>query len=293
MKFQTFSNRDSTVSENLIIVGRRGYVGGYLTEFAKENGHKVISISSKDCNFRNSDEVERFFRSLDDSPYTIIFLAAIIRSKDDTIDTFYDNLEIIKNLARYQNLANIQSIIHFSSADVYGDFPDLPISETSKIQPATWYGIAKYVGEFTLLSSGTVQCPVTVLRLPGVYGKSPNDNSLIGKFIRTMRDGNPVIINGNGETLRDYVYIEDLCNILECLLPLRYHGAINVATGTSEPIIHIVNQIGSVLGMEPSLAKEPPDDDRGYDLSFDIDLLRTMIPDYKFLSLGTGISSYL
>jgi len=281
------------VNENLIIVGKNSYIGGYLSRYVAKKGGHCISISSEDCNFLRPTEISNFFSSLDGRPYTIIFLAAVVKHTSDSAESFFDNLSIVKNLIDYHKQANIDSIIYFSSTDVYGRNPTVPIREDSKIDPATWYGLAKYNAEWMLSGSGDVDCPVTFLRLPGIYGNSPNERSFIGNLVRDIRNTRRLVINGTGSTLRDYVYIDDLCRILELLVPLRFSGVLNVATGQSQTISDIADLVGKSLNLAFERTHAGPDEWRGFDLTFDTRTLKSLFPDFRFSDLEVGIGHYL
>ena len=169
----------------------------------------------------------------------------------------------------------------------------LPITERTELKPDTWYALAKYVCEWTLTCAGEVRCPVTVLRLPGVYGRSQKDGSVIGRVVFSIQRAGSVTINGRGSALRDYVYIDDLCRLVMELVPLRYRGVLNVATGESRSILEIVKLIGSVLGKDFEIVCGEAVRERDFDLRFDNRLLLKAIPKFHFSGLEAGIRSYL
>ncbi|MEG4283599.1 NAD(P)-dependent oxidoreductase [Microcoleus sp. A006_D1] len=282
------------ISNRLIIIGKNSYIGSYFSKYASSIGSNVISLSSLDCNFLEVTEVKQFFTSLSNTEtYTIVFLATINRWVDNSFNSFNQNLEIVNNLITGCQLANIQSIIYFSSVDVYGSKPILPITEETKVNPDSWYGLAKYACEWVLLSSGQIQCPVTVLRIPGIYGKSTNDKSVVSKMVSSLKNNRKVVIQGTGKNQRDYVYINDLCLLLQSLLPLQYQGILNVATGHSVSINDIVQLAGKILSIEFERIYESAAPVREFDLMFDISLISSLVPNFRFSDLEEGIQSYL
>lgn len=281
-------------SNRLIIIGKNSYIGSYFSKYASSIGSSVISLSSLDCNFLEVTEVREFFTSLSNTEvYTIVFLATINRWVDNSFNSFNHNLQIVNNLITGCQLANIHSIIYFSSVDVYGSKPILPITEETKVNPDSWYGLAKYACEWVLLSSGQIQCPVTVLRIPGIYGNSKNDRSVVSKMVSSLKNNRKVVIKGTGKNQRDYVYINDLCLLLQSLLPLKYQGILNIATGRSTPINEIVQMAGKILSIEFEIIYESADSTREFDLMFDISLISSLVPNFRFTHLEEGIQSYL
>lgn len=281
------------VGENLIIVGKKSYIGQHLTEYLMALGANVISLSSKDCDFLNPDEVSSLFGHLGDTRYTIVFLAVVNKSVANSFQSFVRNIEMVKNLIEGHKLASIESIVYFSSVDVYGRKAVLPITEQSKIDPDSWYALAKYICEWMLTSSSEVNCPVTILRLPGIYGLSHNYKSVIGKMVSSIRNEKRASIKGSGKVLRDYVYINDLCRLLQLLVPLRYHGVLNVATGESRSILEIAKLIGNVLEIEFEIVHEVVNEEENFDLAFDIRSISFLVPTFRFSNMAVGIQSYL
>ena len=281
------------MNEELIVVGKNSYIGRYFTKFAIENGHQVIALSSKDCDFLDKDAVIDFFRSLGQASYSVVFFAAVNKSKANDFQAFLDNIHIVQNLINGLKFATITSLIYFSSVDMYGASPVLPITEQSRINPDTWYGLAKCNCEWMLTASKEVDCPVTVMRIPGVYGPGSNDRSVIGQLVRGILEEKKVIIHGTGNVLRDYVYVEDICRLLWKIIPLRHEGVLNIATGHSHAIVDITQSIGQTAQAEYDLTLEPTDPTREFDLTFDIDALRKLLPDFQFSELSAGIRSYL
>ncbi|MEG5028020.1 SDR family oxidoreductase [Microcoleus sp. AT8-B1] len=281
------------MKNKLIIIGKNSYIGGYLTKYMETNSNDVISLSSKNCNFLEEGSVERFFNNLSNKfYYSIIFLATINRLVDNSLSSYMQNLTLAKNLIKACKLANIQSLIYFSSVDVYGREPQLPITEKSQIQPDTWYGLAKYSSEWMLTSSGEIPCPVTILRIPGIYGSDPNDRSVINKIASSIKTEQRVYIKGSGKSLRDYVYLEDLSKLIKLLIPLKYNGIINVATGHSCAIIKIANLVGMIAQIEFETVYESAEAEREFDLMFDTQKLTSLVPNFRFTPLEEGIRSY-
>ncbi|MBI3011662.1 MAG: NAD(P)-dependent oxidoreductase [Candidatus Omnitrophica bacterium] len=283
----------SMAAQNLILVGKRSYIGGYLARFAEARGARVTALSSDDCNFLQWHEVERFFRSLAEDPYTIVFLAVVNKPIATSYQSFLENTRIVKHLIDGHTLAPVNAIVYFSSMDVYGRHPRLPITEESPLEPDTWYALARQVSEWMLHSSGEVRCPVTIIRVTAAYGPAPNDPSVIGRMVRGIQEQGQVVIHGSGTTRRDYVYVGDLCRLVEAAIPLRYNGVLNTATGTCRSINEIAQMVGRVLERPFEIVHEAVNPAREFDAVFDITKLRTLLPSFQFSEMEVGVRSYL
>ncbi len=259
----------------------------------RRRGWLVQAISSADCDFRDSAAVEQMFRSLPDGPVTVVFCAVINKWKALSYKAYTENTALIYNFVRHHKLAPVTRIIYFSTAEVYGRRPPTPITEDTCIDPDSWYALAKFVGEWSLLSSGEVKCPVTVLRIPGIYGAWPNDHSVIGKMVHALKERGSVVVTGSGSTLRDYVFLPDLSEVVIQLLSTTYHGVINVGTGESVAISSIGKAVCRAFGMAQKVTPIAADATRDFDLVFDTSTLRRVLPEVSFTKLDTGIRSYV
>ena len=280
------------MKERLIVVGKNSYVGKCFTEFAVSEHREVIALGSRDCDFLVADEVMGFFKGLDDVPHTVVFFAVINKSVESSYRSMLANIQIVKPLIEGCQLANIASVVYISSVDVYGVHPELPITEQSQINPDTWYGLAKSNCEWMLSTSGEVTFPVTILRIPGIFGYAPNDKSVILRMVERILKEGRVVINGGGKARRDFVWTDDLCRLLWRLLPLKYDGVLNAATGRCHTIHEVVDLIGQVLDVSFKVEYVATDTEREFDLVYDNRALMELLPGFEFESLEEGIGSY-
>jgi len=134
---------------------------------------------------------------------------------------------------------------------------------------------------------------VTILRIPGVYGQAPHDHSIIGQIVSAIRTKRRVTIHGDGARSRDYIYLDDLCRLLDVLLSLRYNGVLNVGTGQGRRFIDIVHLVGNVLNLNVEIEYAATDPERDFDLLFDLHKLKSLLPTFQFTDMADGIRSYL
>ena len=281
------------MTDKVIIVGKNSYIGVRLAHYLLAIDSEVVSLSSSDCNFLHFEEVNALFRSFGNDPVTVVFLAVIKKDASNDYKVYLDNIALVNNLIQAGSRANIRSIVYLSSVDVYGRNPGLPIIEQTKIDPDTWYGLAKYTCEWMLMYSGAVSCPVTILRIPGIFGKAHNDNSVIGRMVASASAEGRIAITGGGDALRDYVYIDDLCKLIPLLLRMEYRGVINIATGKSRTILEIAKCIEQVLHADLEIVDQAGKDERSFDLAFDNSRLKSLFPRFRFRELAAAISTYV
>ena len=287
------SNSQSISDRNVLVVGKNSYVGDFLCRHFSARGAAVSAVGSADCNFLDAAQVHELFKSLGEKPITILFLAVVNKSVRNSYSAFLDNIQMAWNLVSSALDANVESLIYFSSVDVYGRSPTLPMNEATSLDPDTWYGLAKSTSEWIVREELGSRLPTCILRIPGIFGASGKDRSVIGKFVASIRGQGKVCVHGDGQTLRDYVFAPDLCRVVERLITHKVSGTFNLATGKSVSLLQILETIREVLGVNFEMVRLPTDADRNFDMRYDTARLSAALGEFEFTPLSAGIRSYL
>lgn len=287
------ANSESIQGRNVLIVGKNSYVGEFLCQHFSARGAAVVAVGSSDCNFLDSPSVHQLFKSFGGKPFTIIFLAVVNKDVDNSYAAFLDNVQMAWSLVSAARTANVESVIYFSSVDVYGRSPKLPMNETTSLNPDTWYGLSKSTSEWIVREELGSKFPTCVLRIPGIFGHSRKDKSVIGRLIATVQKEAKAYIHGDGKLLRDYVFAPDLCEVVERLVTRNVSGTFNVATGTSVSLLQILGAIREALRTDFAVVHLPANEERSFDMRYDISRLSAAIGEFNFSPLSVGIRSYL
>ena len=193
MNADPFNSGQSIQGRNVLLVGKNSYVGEFLCEHFSAKGAAVMAVGSSDCNFLDFHSVDALFKSFGEKAFTIIFLAVVNKTVDNSYSAFLDNVQMVWNLVSGARDANVESFVYFSSVDVYGRAPKLPMSETTSLDPDTWYGLSKSTSEWIVREELGSKFPTCLLRIPGIFGRSRNDRSVIGRLIATSgKRGRPI-----------------------------------------------------------------------------------------------------
>jgi UDP-glucose 4-epimerase len=169
----------------------------------------------------------------------LIHLASIVT---DSIDVIRDapksvNTEILGTLTLLKYLPNLKSIIYASSYMVYGPTIFLPITEEHPTDPINIYGVTKLAAEKLLKLYGReAGIPVINLRFSGIYGPGTHifSGRLIASLIRTVGEGSPPQIFGDGTEHREALYMDDaVSGIVDAVLASRKNisGTFNISAG--------------------------------------------------------------
>ena len=160
-----------------------------------------------------------------------------------TPGTFADRpvLECEENLLQFLRFIEISEcrpdlpVVYISSGGaVYGEPPDLPVVESCRLAPISNHAAGKAAAECFLSVQSSRGRRITVLRPSNIYGPGQYLKPGFG-VIRTMlehlRRGTAMDIWGNGESLRDYLYIDDFVSAMQCVVERPIAGTFNLGSG--------------------------------------------------------------
>lgn len=153
-------------------------------------------------------------------------------------------------------------IVYASSAAVYGDNKNLPLSETSTTAPLGNYGRHKLENEATAQRYAS-KCPSVGLRFFNVYGERQHAGSpysgVISKFMANARAGETLTFFGDGEQTRDFMYVGDVARLVLTALSLTKGTHIfNGCTGQATSLKQLARSVGIAIGKPIGTRHESP-----------------------------------
>ena len=175
-------------------------------------------------------------------------LGSVPRSLADPITTNQSNIDGFLNMLVASRDANVASFTYAASSSTYGDHPALPKVEENIGNPLSPYAVTKYVNElYADVFSRSYGFNCIGLRYFNVFGKRQDPNgayaAVIPKWVSAMINDDVVYINGDGETSRDFCFIENTvqANILAATAATLTNSEIyNVAVGDRSTLKQIV-----------------------------------------------------
>ena len=196
---------------------------------------------------------------------TCIHLAAKISVADSIInpdETMDINVNGTQNLLEACSKSKLNNFIFASSAAVYGDVKELPISENHTLSPLSPYGTSKMLAEQHVLSykqSRKIKNTIS-LRIFNVYGSGQTSEAdVITKFAKRLSIGQPPVINGDGMQTRDFISVEDVTDaIISSTTSMENVGnklmalatVFNVGTGIPTSINELVKKMIEIFGLD-------------------------------------------
>ncbi len=205
-------------------------------------------------------------------------LGSVPRSVEDPITTNSANITGYLNMLVAARDAKVKRFVYAASSSTYGDHPDLPKEEDKIGKPLSPYAVTKYVNElYADVFCKTYGLQSMGLRYFNVFGPRQDPDgayaAVIPKWIASMIKNEPVYINGDGETSRDFCYIENVCqaNLLAATSqnPDSVNQVYNVAVGDRTSLNQLFEQLHiNLLPLYPHLknTKQVYRDFRGGDV---------------------------
>jgi UDP-N-acetylglucosamine 4-epimerase len=236
-KHQEIQDQLKTSPRVWLVTGVAGFIGSNLLETLLKLDQQVVGLDNFATGFRhNFDEVQslvspvqwgRFdfiegdIRNLSDCQracqgvdYVLhqAALGSVPRSLADPIMTNSANITGFLNMLVAARDAQVKSFTYAASSSTYGDHPALPKVENTIGKPLSPYAVTKYVNE--LYADVFAKCygfETIGLRYFNVFGPRQNPNgayaAVIPKWAGSLLQGEPVFINGDGETSRDFTFV--------------------------------------------------------------------------------------
>lgn len=182
-------------------------------------------------------------------------LGSVPRSIENPINTNASNIDGFLNMLVAARDANVKRFVYAASSSTYGDHPGLPKVEENIGRPLSPYAVTKYVNElYAEVFARTYAFQSIGLRYFNVFGKRQDPNgpyaAVIPKWIAAMISGEQIFINGDGETSRDFCFVDNAVqiNLLAATSesPAAVNQVYNVAVGDQTTL----NQLYEFLRMK-------------------------------------------
>lgn len=228
-------------------------------------------------------------------------VASVQASVEDPLGTSRTNYTGTLSLLEAARRVGVQRFVYASSAAVYGDAAELPISESAALRPLSPYAVDKLAGEYQLAHyhrQGFLTG--SAFRFFNVFGPRQDPSSPYSGVISILADrvsrGEPVTIHGDGRQTRDFVFVADLVRVLADSLEwprLSKLPVVNIGRGESVSILDLLEAVEQVAGRSVPRAFARPRAGDIRDSLADIGRLRQLAPDLDFTPLIEGLAATL
>ena len=240
-----------------LITGAAGFIGSSLVRALLERGDEVRGVDNfatgrpenltevlKRMDFREADilDLEAMQSACDGIDYVLheAAIPSVPKSVVDPLGSNRANVDGTVNVLVAARDAKVKRVIYAASSSAYGDTPTLPKYEAMTPSPISPYAVAKLASELYMISFFRCYGLETVcLRYFNIFGPRQDPSSpysgVLAKFSQQMLRGEQPTIFGDGETSRDFTYIDNAvsANLLACSTPAAECAGrvFNCATG--------------------------------------------------------------
>lgn len=266
-----------------LVTGGCGFIGSHLCDSLVSAGHevRVLDNLSTGCEQNLDVPVELILGDVAEYEdvkaamkgmsgcFHLAAIASVERSIEDWPGTHRVNLSGTVNVFDCAKERKIP-VVYASSAAVYGDNASMPLNEDDKTRPLSAYGADKLGCEYHAKVAGVVHgVPSVGLRFFNVFGPKQDPKSpysgVISIFIDRLMAQKPLKIFGDGQQVRDFIYVGDVVRFLRSAMQNTSCDAeiYNVCTGQTTAITQLAKALSVISGMPLSIDKQPP---RGGDI---------------------------
>ncbi|HNR31063.1 MAG TPA: GDP-mannose 4,6-dehydratase [Candidatus Hydrogenedentes bacterium] len=272
--------------KRILVTGAAGFIGSHLCEALLARGDTVIGLDDfndyydpavkrwniagptaserfalHEGDIRDEDAVMRLFER--ERPDVVVHLAARAGVRPSIQDP---NLYYTVNVIGGQHMLDacrrypVSHLVFASSSSVYGGSTDVPFRETDPVaRPISPYAATKRMNELQAhVYSHLYGLRVTMLRFFTVYGPRQRPDMAIHQFTRRILEERPVPMFGDGESRRDYTYIEDIIDgLIRCVdTPFRYE-IFNLGESRTTSLRELIALIEKHVGKPARIDPQP------------------------------------
>ena len=296
------------------VTGGAGFIGSNIVGTLIDRGHEVTVLddlsSGHAVNLEPFPEVEIKNGSILDPEAldsalagadTVFHLAASVGNKrsidNPVLDSEINVIGTVNVLEACRN-AGVRKIVVSSSAGIFGELHQLPISEDHPVEPDSPYGASKLAAEKLCLAYAKLyDIEAVALRYFNVYG--PNQRfdaygNVIPIFVFKMLRGEPITIFGDGDQTRDFISVNDVVQAnIKAAESRGVSGAFNIASGSRITINDLVHRLSDLVPGEHRVGHGPerPGDVR--DSLADISAARDAFGFEPTVDIGAGLADYV
>lgn len=272
---------------NILITGGAGFIGSTLADKLLEKNNKIVVIDNFNDYYSPKLKEKNIKHNLDNKNYklyrgdicdknllskifeenqidVVVHIAAsagVRPSIENPLSYVKNNIEGTVNIVEVMKENGIKKIVFASSSSIYGNCKEEIFSEDLKVsEPISPYAASKSACEqFLYTYSKLFDIQVVALRFFTVFGPRQRPDLAIRKFIDLITENKPIPVYGDGTTIRDYTYVDDIVDGI--ISAINYNDTpyeiINLGGGAPVSLNQMIETIEKVLNKKATIEHLP------------------------------------
>jgi len=257
----------------ILITGAAGQIGSGLAKLLIEKGHQLVLCDNLRNGYLsnlkvNGKTIAPFYKvdiatqelqdECGDQYDAIIHLAAITSLPDcesNPLETLRINVTGTANVLEFARKYEVPHVIFASTSAVYENTDSEVFVEDLEINPRLYYSLSKKMAEEVVRSyQDNYDLKITTLRFFNVFGPDGDQTRpnppLLNFVVRELQKGVAPVLSGDGEQVRDFIWVNDVVSMLELCLEKQPNDIFNVCTGVTVSVNQLSTWVAEALELE-------------------------------------------
>lgn len=268
-------------SKKIVVTGGAGFIGSNLARALAIDNHVVVfddlstghlenikdMIDSNKIEFikGNIVDLDLLKKTFQGADYVFheAAIPSVPKSVNDPLQSNLINVNGTLNVLVAARDSSVKKVVYASSSSVYGNTPTLPKKEDMRPDPLSPYAVGKLSGEhYCHVFTQAYGLPTVALRYFNVYGPYQDPKSeyaaVIPNFIARILGGHPLIIYGDGEQTRDFIFVDDVVRANILAAGCSAIGVFNIAGGKRVSMNDLAKSIMTICEKDLGIIHEKP-----------------------------------
>lgn len=249
---------------NILVLGGHGFIGSHIVENLIVAGHTLRVFARRSPEFSyNAEWFPGDFHDKGKLSEALVGIDVVVHCISTTVpstsasDPVYDiesNLIGTVELLRLMDVQGVRRLIYLSSGGtVYGNPHSIPVPENAPLNPICNYGAVKVaIEKFIEIATFNNGLQSIILRPSNPFGERQGHKGtqgLISTVLNNMITCRPITIFGDGETVRDYLYVKDVADLVTLAVVSKHSGIYNAGSGVGYSIHQIIDMVEDITAV--------------------------------------------
>ncbi len=296
------------MNNNVIVTGGSGFLGQNVVKYLSSRNINGIMLDINEptdieilkliddgfwkfyqCDFSNLKSIEKL--NIPKKSYFIHIASKVSTTNSIKLDCIEEIQTQVSGVFPLLNLIcdSLSGIVFTSTLETYGYPEKLPLDESHPTNPFNIYGTEKLALEYFL----TIYCknknlPLSILRLPQIYGNADIHAKAIPTFIKNCLKGEPSTLVNYGTDIREFVHVDDVALAILLSMKKEISGIFNITGGRAVSIGETLDIIQKLCGTHLEVINKTFDREQ-LNYTFDISKARTQLGYEPSVSFEDGL----